>query len=262
MGALLPQGYSQTADDAAWAFQEGMDTKLRTALALAFIVGAALFVTGAASADSNSAATNTASSSVSQTVDIPTDNVLLALALDSSPSIWDVANIHQAVTNSGSVSQSNHIGTNDALLALALGNGGVGFGSRSVLFNSGLGLNDFGTLGAFNTFNNPFLFSNSLGGGDQSQSASQSRVVDQRVSLNQNNVLAALALGRGSLNTFGGGFGTFGTGFDTFGTSPLFDTSGISSIANINRTVRDTNSANSNVNLNSNDVLAALALSR
>jgi hypothetical protein len=218
---------------------------------------------GMASAASSTDAQQTTSASVHQDVNIPTDNVLLALALDSSPRLSDVANIHRTASTSNSVSSSSNLGTNDVLLALALGNGGgSGFGARSLLLNSngfGSGFNTFGSGFGTLGINDPFFSSSSLGVGDVSRSSSTQQTVDQSVSLNQDTVLAALALGHGngisSFDTFGSGFGT--SGFNTFGSG--FG-SGIGSIANVDRTVTQSSSRNSDTSLNSNDVLARLAL--
>ena len=70
------------------------------------------------------------SSSFSQQVDIPPDNVIAALALGNSGlfglrSIADIANIQRTASSSAFKDQNVNLDTNDVLLALALGNRGV-----------------------------------------------------------------------------------------------------------------------------------------
>lgn len=252
-----------TAASGPQGVHEGINTKARTIVALGLLAGAAMLIPGIASATSSSTSTATTTTGTHQTVDIPTDNVLLALAIDPNPSLGDVANIHRSTSSSDSVSSNSNIGTNDALLAIALGRGGSDFATRNLLFDNGFGFSSgfdtgfgtgFGTLGF-----SPFL-TTSLVPGDQSRSTTTSQSVDQSVSFNQDTVLAALALGHGSVSSLGtlGTFDTFGSFNDPF----FFGGSGLGSIANVDRTVTRSASTNSNVALDSNDVLAQLALGR
>lgn len=238
-----------------------MTTNLTRSLVVALALGGTLLIAGAASAASATTAQRTDSASDSQTISIPTDNVLLALAAGGSPSIGDVANIHRSTTASSAVSSNANIATNDALLALALGNGGSTFAARSLLLGtSGFGLGSLGTFGSLGTLGTFGTFGTlgslgtlgtfgTLGVGNQARSVTTTRVVDQTVSFNPDTVLAALALGHGSVL----GSSVFGiNGFTGFG--------GFGGLSNFHRTVTDTTSATSNVALDSNSVLATLAL--
>jgi len=211
-----------------------MNTKPTKTLILALGASALLLATGLASAQSSASQQTTATARDTQTITVPSDNVLLALALGGSPRLSDVADVHRTTTTTSSQSTSRDISTDDALLALALQHGGSSSAERSLLLGDRLGFSTFGSFGTFPTFR----FSNDVVPGSSSSSATASRVVDQTVSFDRDTVLSALALGQG---------GFFG-----------FD--GLRSVADFDRNVTDSTSFTTNTALDSNSVLATLAL--
>lgn len=213
-----------------------MNTNKTRTLLLALCAGGLLLATGAAAADSVSSQQNSETTRDTQTVSIPTDNVLLALALGGSPTLADVANVHHTTTATSSLTTNRDISTNDALLALALQNGGSSFAARSLILGdglgtSGLGLTGFGPFG-FTTFRHDLIPGSSF------QSETATRTLDQTVSFNEDTVLAALALGHGS----------------------FWGANGLSSVSNFDRTLAFWDSFDSRASLDDSSVLATLAL--
>lgn len=179
---------------------EGITTRIATfGWGATFVVAFALLFAGGAGAVTGSETSSSSSSSFRQTVDIPRDNVLAALALGvrGSHAIDHVANIERSGVIDRSFHRDFDLSDDDALLLLALGRDG-GFGLR----HSGFGDPFFGHgFGHGFGFRDPFLhdrffFDDDLIG-DVGASSRQERSVSQRVDLDEDDVIAALALGRG-----------------------------------------------------------------
>lgn len=141
------------------------------------LVGFALLLSaGGASAQTSAGTQASQTTGFSQTVDIPEENVFAALVLDDSVDIRDIANIQRSVDLGQSISSDSDLDREDTLLLLALDNNG--FGSSS-LFGGGFGGFD----------DDGFLF-----GGDFDSTRNLRSFTDQRVSIDEDDVLLALAL--------------------------------------------------------------------
>lgn len=116
--------------------------------------------TSAVPGDSSFARSQGSTSTFDQSVSIPADNVIAALALSHGGfgrpiSVWDIANVHQAGSFSSFANQNVGLSSNDVLLALALGN--RGFGTSSLFGVSPFFGTGFGSPVFVHSFGSPFV---------------------------------------------------------------------------------------------------------
>jgi len=147
-----------------------------------------LLLSGNAFAQTSTDVSASQSSELHQTIDIPRDNVLAALALGAHPDIWEIANFDRSFVFEREFDRDVDIDEDDALLWLALDRNG-GSGLRRALILDSVFDDDFG-FGGFG-----FGFHDDLGFADVSESRRQSRNVEQTVDIDRDDVLSALALG-------------------------------------------------------------------
>lgn len=144
---------------------------------MSLLVGLALLATGGASAQTSTATQASQTTGFNQTIDIPEENVFAALVLDDSVDIDEIANVDRSLVRSQDVGQDVDLDREDVFLLLALDNAG-GLGSSSLF--------GFGGLGGFD---DDFLF-----GSDLDASQSLRATTGQRVSVDEDDLLLALAL--------------------------------------------------------------------
>ncbi|HWG89425.1 MAG TPA: hypothetical protein VNZ52_01110 [Candidatus Thermoplasmatota archaeon] len=224
----------------------------RLAGALFLVVLAAPLLAGFAAAQDGSSSTSdeTATSSYRQTIDIPRENVLAALALGCCDDIEEIANIDRSYTATSRFSRSADLSDDDVFSLLALDGDGSdlldllllsrngGFGRSSSGFDS----DDFEEFDDFedDTFRDGFGRTHRFGDlddefgiADVNGNEAATRTLSQRVSLDREDVFLALALGEDD---------------------DLWD------IADIDRTRTETRSLNRDVNFDEDDAFLWLAL--
>lgn len=205
-------------------------TLLLASLLLLGGFGGAMAKEGGASTTS---ARETSTDTEKQRVDIPRDNVLAALALGIPVRLEDVANIDRSATRTEQVERRTHLDENDVLLTLALQR--RGYGGPTYL---GIG----GLYGGYSYAGHPYAgyggpYGPYGGIGDVRLAEREGYATRQRVHLDDETVLAALALGYG-----GGAYGLRG-------------------IADLDRSVTQTRAYDRSADLERGDVIAVLALS-